>query len=253
MRCRYIKEVTSAIDSHLSAEYIKFPRTRRELNESKEIFMNKFNFPGTVGAIDGTHIAILKPREEEHNFINRKGFHSLNVQLVCDANLRIISVNANYPGSSHDSFIWRQSQVRQFMNDMYLNGRRCTWLIGDSGYPLEPFLMTPFLNAEENSPESRYNYHHASARNCIERCIGLLKTRFRCLLKERVARYNPAFVGSLVNTCAVLHNMCIDNNINFIPEPHDDDINLNPNMQNYLLNDAQRIRQNIVNRYFANE
>ncbi|KAJ8938952.1 hypothetical protein NQ314_011282 [Rhamnusium bicolor] len=36
--------------------------------------MNKYEFPGALGAIDGTHIAILKPSEDEHNFINSKGW-----------------------------------------------------------------------------------------------------------------------------------------------------------------------------------
>ena len=38
-------------------------------------------FPSVVGAIDGTHIPIIAPAEDEHFFVNRKGFHSLNVQV----------------------------------------------------------------------------------------------------------------------------------------------------------------------------
>lgn len=71
--------------------------------------MLNHGFPGGVGAIDGTHVAILKQRAEEHNFINRKGYHSINVQIVCDTELRILNVNGNFPGATHDTFIWRQS------------------------------------------------------------------------------------------------------------------------------------------------
>ncbi|XP_031335321.1 putative nuclease HARBI1 [Photinus pyralis] len=216
LRC--IHEVTECIDNHLAPEHIIFPNTRRELNINKELFMQHFNFPGVVGAIDGTHVAILKPVIEEHNFVNRKGFHSLNVQIICNSNLRILNINANYPGATHDSFIWRQSQIREYMNHLHNEGNRGCWLIGDSGYPLEPYLMTPFLNPAENSPEARYNQTHCSARNCVERCIGVLKMRFRCILKERTARYTPQLVGRLVNTCATLHNMCIDHGIPFANE-----------------------------------
>lgn len=38
--------------------------------------------PGVIGCIDCTHIAITRPVEEEHTFFNRKGYHSLNVQMV---------------------------------------------------------------------------------------------------------------------------------------------------------------------------
>lgn len=254
---RYIYEVTNAVNTHLTREHIKFPTTRREINEVKEGFMNKFNFPGVLGAIAGTHVAILKPSAEEHNFINRKGYHSLNVQVICDSNLKLISVNANSPGSNHDAFIWRNSAVRNFMLNQYNIGRRRTWLLGDSGYPLQPILMTPFLNPENDSPEFRYNYSHIRVRNCIERCIGVLKNRFRCLLRERVARYSPQFVGKLVNTCAVLHNICIDFNIDI----HNlDDYNMLDeeiydmnyvDMANLRYQEGDLVRRNIVNTYFA--
>lgn len=44
--------------------------------------MEKTQFPGVLGAIDCTHIPIIAPVQEEHNYLNRKGFHSKNVQIV---------------------------------------------------------------------------------------------------------------------------------------------------------------------------
>jgi hypothetical protein len=54
------------------------------------------------------------------------------------------------------------------------------WLLGDSAYPLRPWMMTPFLQPSTPT-EERYNRYHAKARNTIERCFGLWKARFRCL------------------------------------------------------------------------
>ncbi|KAJ8936307.1 hypothetical protein NQ314_012423 [Rhamnusium bicolor] len=88
---------------------LKFPQDRNANNQN---FMDRFNFPGILGCIDCTHIAILKPHQKEHNFLNRKGYHSLNVQIICDTEMKIVNINANFPSASHDSFIWRQSQVR---------------------------------------------------------------------------------------------------------------------------------------------
>lgn len=40
------------------------------------------NFPGVIGAIDGTHIKIKKTGGDlVQYYVNRKGFYSLNVQV----------------------------------------------------------------------------------------------------------------------------------------------------------------------------
>ena len=45
----------------------------------------KFNlfpeFPDVVGCVDGTHIPIVKPPVDTHEYINRKGYASINVQV----------------------------------------------------------------------------------------------------------------------------------------------------------------------------
>ncbi|CAH1995307.1 unnamed protein product [Acanthoscelides obtectus] len=38
---------------------------------------------------------------------------------------------------------------------------------------------------------------------------GVLKNRFRCLLKDRVLHYAPFRAGQIINATSVLHNMCV--------------------------------------------
>lgn len=68
--------------------------------------------------------------------------------------------------------------------------------------------MTPIADAGVDTPEENYNKIHMSARNSVERTIGLLKGRFRCLLVHRVLHYDADFVAKIVIGCCVLHNMC---------------------------------------------
>ncbi|XP_031358778.1 putative nuclease HARBI1 [Photinus pyralis] len=79
-----------------------------------------------------------------------------SVVRICDSDLNIMSINARFPGSVHDSAIWMMSGVKQIMRDAYENGDRSSWLLGDSGYPLEPFLLTPIEGANPQTPEGRY-------------------------------------------------------------------------------------------------
>ncbi|KAK4878956.1 hypothetical protein RN001_007102 [Aquatica leii] len=63
------------------------------------------------------------------------------------------------------------------------------------------------LNQLENEDcDSGYPLHN-KARNCIERCFGVIKSRFRCILKYRTLNYNPVKAAKIVCSCVILHNM----------------------------------------------
>lgn len=82
------------------------------------------------------------------------------------------------------------------------------FFLGDGGYKLKPFLMTPFRNPSD-AAERRYNKKQASARNVVERCIGVVKNRFRCIIGSRGLHYEPERATQIINACCALHNMCI--------------------------------------------
>nr|CAI5851451.1 unnamed protein product [Callosobruchus analis] len=229
---RCIDEVVNALNqSQIINRWIHFPRSREEMQNSRLQFYSKYRIPGVIGVIDCTHVAIFPPSAgdaefPEHIYVNRKHYHSLNVQLICDANLKIINVNAKFPGSSHDSYIWSRSNVQRTMRQ--INQRHSDFfLIGDSGYPLRPWLQTPVRNPLPGTPEFHYNEAFLLARSTIERCNGILKMRFRCLLKHRVLHYTPTKCSKIILACAVLHNMCIENDV---PMPENEE-----NVENFDL------------------
>lgn len=60
--------------------YIKFPR-REDFAFCAQDFAALHGFPCVIGCVDGTHIAIQSPVEDERTFVNRKGYHSINVMV----------------------------------------------------------------------------------------------------------------------------------------------------------------------------
>lgn len=70
-----------------------------------------------------------------------------------------------------------------------------------------PWLLTPIEEAVEGTPEAAFNTAHIRARNVIERCNGVLKGRFRCLLRHRTLNYSPVKAAKITIACAVLHNI----------------------------------------------
>ena len=59
--------------------------------------------------------------------------------------------------------------------------------------------------------QHKFNLQHSKARNVVERVIGVLKIRFRCLQSN--LPYAPEKVVKIVNICSALHNICRLHNI----------------------------------------
>ena len=65
-------------------DFIKFPSTRKERDEVKRGLFRIGGFPCAIGCVDGTHVRTKAPFLNEPNYVNRKGFHCINVQAIFD-------------------------------------------------------------------------------------------------------------------------------------------------------------------------
>ena len=139
----------------LLCDFVEFPLTLPEIHRKQEEFQQIAGFPGVVGVIDCTHIRIVAPQDQEHAYVNRKNFHSINTQLVFDASYRIMDVVANWPGSTHDARIWRESGLRTLFENNHVPPHSCH-LLGDSGYPSRRHLFTPFPRPQTDA-QAAYN------------------------------------------------------------------------------------------------
>lgn len=87
--CNIVQKVSRSL-AHQMHRFIKFPRSERELKRVQDDFesigrIGRYGgLKNIIGALDCTHIKISKPRGIEHTeqYRNRKGYFSLNVQVV---------------------------------------------------------------------------------------------------------------------------------------------------------------------------
>ena len=73
-------------------------------------------------------------------FINRKGFHSLNVLVIGGFDRLIYDVIANVPGSFHDSTVYRLSEFKPYLESRWPR-ETC---IGDSAFAISDVMMVPY-------------------------------------------------------------------------------------------------------------
>ncbi|XP_045026130.1 putative nuclease HARBI1 [Daphnia magna] len=197
---RSITAVSLAL-SLISGQHIYFSDN---LTMLKNDFSDIARIPGIIGCVDGTHVRLQRPTLFEKAYVNRKNYHSINVQGICDANNRFLNICATKPGSCHDSSIFKGSAVgKKFEAGHFGSG----FLLGDSGYANTPFLFVPYTDLVENY-KIRFNVAHKTTRCVIERSFVILKKRFHVFHSE--TRMTPTKVSWITVACCVLHNLALN-------------------------------------------
>ncbi|KAJ6651616.1 hypothetical protein lerEdw1_020786 [Lerista edwardsae] len=199
-------------------DFIAFPTAEAELRRLREEFCAVAGFPNVVSAIDSTLVGLAIPQNLAGSYRSRQ-HQTLNVQATCDARGLFTSVVAKFPGSVRDAQIFDASTLKATLAS-WPEGEG--WILGDCGYPLRPYLLTPYP-VESSEPVARYNLAHQQTRLVVERAFRMLKMRFRCLqpsgarLMRTLEKAAKVFV-----VCAMLHNMALRRNTPLLGEEEGD-------------------------------
>lgn len=213
--CFITQEVVTAINSVLKPMYLKHP-SAAELRLIVQGFRDRWRFPQVAGAIDGTHIAIRAPSKNSSDYYNRKGGYSIILQGVVDHRMRFWDINVGRPGKVHDARVFSLSSLYDLASagtllphwsEAFEGVDVPLLLLGDSAYPLLPWLMKPYPEGGGITPQQlNFNHKLSQARMTVERAFGRLKGRWRCLLKLNDTHIT--FISRIVSACCVLHNYC---------------------------------------------
>ena len=188
------------------------PEDRKKIEQR---FRNRWNVPHAVGALDGKHIAIKKPKKSGSEYFNYKGCFSLVLLALVDADYKFLWVNAGASGSLYDPQIFNRSKLKRIENGtlglpppepLGPGGPNLDYfLLGDDAFALMPWLVKPYSRRQLTREERIANYRISRGRRVVENSFGILVKRFRVLLTTMEQR--PIVMRDIVLTCVVLHNM----------------------------------------------
>ena len=212
---RICKEFVEALSDH-GSKFIKFPRTETAILHATEAFRHITKLPNVVGAIDGTHFPVTAPEHDAFDYFDRYQRYSISAQGVVTGDLQFLSISTGYPGSLHDGRVLRNSWIFDAAQQRRILASPCVTvnntlirpiLLGDSAYPLTPWLMKPFSDTGSlTEDQKRFNYELSRARVVVERAFGILKGRWRILMNRMP--YDIKLTVQIIKVCAILHNIC---------------------------------------------
>lgn len=148
---------------------------------------------------------------------------SLIVQAVVDSEGRFLDVSAGWPSTMAPANILRQSKFFSGVEESkdYLQGPSFElsdgnsipqYILGDSCFPLLPWLLTPYKESgesnETSSPEMAFNSVHSGGTEIVKMAFGRLRKRWKLVANKWKENCIEAFPYVIV-TCCLLHNFLI--------------------------------------------
>lgn len=106
-----IQQFSASINARMN-QFIWLPDSKEELDALSEITERLTGFPAACLSVDGSLIPIQRPTGHRGNcFYSRKGYTAINSMIAVDPCGIVRFASSRFPGSCHDSSIYRQSGV----------------------------------------------------------------------------------------------------------------------------------------------
>ena len=153
---KHIHKVLIILAFHIFPRVVKAPTTEAEFNAIALDFQNRSYLSFIMGAIDGTHIPILRPSVDSTDYMNRKGFFSMVFQGVAIGSMpQFIEWSEGWAGSVGDSVMFKQSELYKKIISGVVGQYR---LLADAAYGLHTWCLVPFERVG-NMAVNRYRFN----------------------------------------------------------------------------------------------
>ena len=211
-----VREVCQAIIDEYLDELITCPTTPEAWLELARRFLEKWNFPHTCGAVDGKHLACRCPPDSGSQYFNYKGFYSILLFALVDADYKFIWADLSGKGAASDAQVYNDSELKQLIDDGTIgfpdpdplpndNEDVPYFLVGDDAFALRPSMMKPYSRRGLTREERRFNYRLSRARRVVENAFGILAQCFQVFLTTM--QHSPETIKLIATACMLLHNL----------------------------------------------
>ncbi|XP_057449131.1 protein ALP1-like [Lotus japonicus] len=203
--------------------HLKWPPTERELIEIKSKFGKLQSLPNCCGVVDVTHINMCLASTEPNKdvWLDHENKHSMVLQAIVDPDMRFRDIVTGWPGQMKDWMVFEDSTFHKLCDEgERLNGNIIRlpdgseireYIIGDSGYPLLPYLIVPYKGEEQELSVSQANFNrrHLETRMVAKRALVMLKEMWG-IIQGTMWRPNKHRLSKVILVCCILHNIVID-------------------------------------------
>ena len=187
----FVPSVCEAIVEEYRDEQFTIPSTPEAWRRIESTFSNRWNYHHCCGALDGKHVRIVNPHRAGSAYYCHKGFYSIILLALVDANYKFVWVNIGEPGSNSDAGIYNQSTLEPALREQTLglpppdplpgDDRETPYFImGDDAFALREYMMKPYSARYLTHHEEIFNYRTSRARRVVENAFGIMAARWRC-------------------------------------------------------------------------
>ncbi|XP_050217559.1 protein ALP1-like [Mercurialis annua] len=211
--------------------HLKWPSSESELMDIKSKFEKIQGLPNCCGVIDTTHIMMLLSSSDPTNnmWLDHEKNHSMVLQAIIDPEMRFRDIVTGWPGKLEDLVVFQSSNFYKLCErGERLNGKKLQlseeleireYIIGDSGFPLLPYLIVPYEGKELSEPKAEFNKRHSATQMIAHKALAKLKDTWR-IIQGVMWRPDKHRLPRIILVCCLLHNIIID----MEDEPAGDDI-----------------------------
>ncbi|XP_015057278.1 protein ALP1-like isoform X2 [Solanum pennellii] len=216
-----MRRLSSEAIEEKGLHHIRWPSTEEDMTAIKSKFERIQGLPNCCGAIDATHITMMLSSSEQTAdvWLDQNKNHSMVLQAVVDPDMRFRDVVTGLPGKLNENSVLQSSTLFELCEKgERLNGNKMKlseetelreYMVGDSGYALLPWLLTPYQDKELSESKADFNKRHLATRIVAQRALARLKDVWK-MIHGMMWRPDKHKLPRFILVCCILHNIVID-------------------------------------------